>query len=157
MPIPAFMKKKEQGSRGKYAEKRVQEWLEEFDESHLDFDFHRYSDARAARGAAPATPADFEWFYKGTFALLEVKEIAHSFRLPKNNLKLHQVSRAKKRIWAGGEAHVVVYHTVDKLWRLVPTSFFFDKLDKPSWDIGGFATYPKVKLLMEDLILLRVK
>jgi hypothetical protein len=68
---------------GKVAEKAVQGWLEKTSASRRDFAFHRYPDARAARGALAAQPSDFLVAYKklGVFHL-EVKETEQQYRLP---------------------------------------------------------------------------
>lgn len=153
--VSAF-KKPESGQRGKSAESKIHDWLKEFDEAHIDFDFYRFPDARSAGGRAQTVPGDYEWFYAGGFGLLEVKELAHDCRLPAKNLKKHQVSRGRKRVAAGGEAHVIVSHTTNRTWRLVPMSFFFDKLDQTSWDLSEFKVYTNHRPLMQDLITLRV-
>lgn len=156
MPAPRFIKAAV-GERGKKSESRIQEWLAAFDEAHIDFDWYRFPDARAAGGRAQAAPADYEWFYHGHFGLIEVKELAHDFRLPAKNVKLHQISRAKKRIKAGGQAHMIVHHTTTGMWRLVPMEFFFNKVDQPSWDLSPFECYDNYRRLMEDLIVMQIK
>lgn len=126
--------------KGKWAEDRVQDWLVSKSSSSFSFAFHRLPDARAARGALAAQPAD--WLTSMRLpngdpfsVLLEAKETAEKLRLPKG--KIGQYGKLLLFHLAGIEARVVVYRSLHNDWTYftgvelfpggdeVPTSFPF--------------------------------
>ena len=89
--------KNNSGSRGKYAEKKVAEWLDRMGTRHATFDWSRIYDARSAGGRFPSRPGDYEFFAPGLHGLIEVKEVEHDFRLPAKNFDKKQIARLYKR------------------------------------------------------------
>lgn len=136
-------------NRGKYAEKKVKEYLEKMSAEYVWFDFKRNMDARSSRGksAQPQT-GDFDLYWPECFAPLEVKQVDHEYRLPNKNFGPGEIPRLKKRELAGGRPLVWVYHTPTELWRTVPFSFIYDNKDLPSWDLSEFSTFPKCSDLL---------
>ena len=129
--------------RGKWAEKEVEKVLTAMSNNHLGFAYERLADARAAGGRLKAQLCDFLcWWAKANVEavsiMLEVKEIQHDYRLPKDKLK--QLARMRKVSYAGAEGVVLVYHsTIDK-WRCMSLSFFHGDIT-PSWDLSSEPVY----------------
>lgn len=126
------------GDRGKSAEKEAKKILNLWDKQ-ADFAYYRLPDARA--GSKAPTLADFLLMDSGVMRLLEVKEVAHDFRLPYQNFAVDKVARMKKFVWAGAKGTVWVYSTTTDEWRTMPGEFFFDRdTSKPSgsWDLRAF-------------------
>lgn len=99
---------------GKWAEKEVQTWLNAASTQAHDFSWHRFPDAKAARGALAAQPADYLVVERGNVYLVEVKETAQTNRLPK--AKVSQWSSLKKFYWAGAVVVVLVYMSAIDKW-----------------------------------------
>ena len=147
--------KKDNGNRGKYAEKKVREYLSNFSDLNADFDFHRILDARSAMGRFPSQPGDFAFYMPKVHGLIEVKEVAHDFRLPHKNLGTDQVAKMIKRRLAGGSILILIYHTTTKMWR-VPTLDFLRDRTGGSWDLSAVQqTQDLTELLTDYLIGLR--
>lgn len=122
---------------GKETEKMIIESLDQLN-TRLDFAYHRLPDAKAARGALAAQPADFI-VSAGKGMFLEVKAIKHAFRVPKD--KVRQLPVLKKFELAGMPAAIIVHHYIEGIWRVVrPKDLEFGV---PSWDISeayGFSS-----------------
>jgi hypothetical protein len=127
------------GQRGKYAEGRVRYFLQEVAGDLAGFDFERIYDARSSKGAIGKQPGDYRFFRPNAHGLVEVKEVAHDFRLPAKNLT--QIPGLWKRQLAGGLIVVLVYHTGIKRWRNVPFEWLKARETQPSWDLSEFATF----------------
>lgn len=128
------------GDRGKYAEKKVKEFLEGMSKAKLQFDWERIPDARTAGGRFPARAGDFAIYTPTYHGLIEAKEIEHDSRLPKD--KLPQLAKLHKRVLAGGLALVLTYHTGRGFWRAPDFEFLWEGRGAPSWDLSEFPTYP---------------
>lgn len=126
-------------NRGKVAEKKVVDWLKALNERKAAFAWHRLPDARAARGYLAAQPCDFLVFSSGVATLLEVKEIAHDYRVPHD--KISQLSTLKKFQLAGCRAAILVYHTPSKVWRCMDAQDL-ETITKGSWDLREHLTHP---------------
>jgi len=123
-------------NRGKSAERIVREILDGFNTRVAGFCFNRNLDAHAAGGRFPAQAGDYQAFYldkdgylekmfwRSRNFIIEVKEVAHDFRLPQKNYSADKVARVQKRVMAGTEAIVAILHTTTGLWRLVPFALF---------------------------------
>lgn len=115
------------GDLGKWAEGEVMSWLNERADLQYDFAFHRFPDARAARGALGKQPSDFlvaPGWGKQSF-LFEVKETAQKSRLPIK--KIRQYGKMKMFHAAGMGAAVLVYASVHKGWAILgPDELCFD-------------------------------
>lgn len=129
--------------RGKWTEEKVQDWLKGHGGKHVNFAWHRLPDARSARGALSAQPAD--WMTSTLLpngvvfpVLLEAKETTESRKLPKD--KIGQYGKLYMFSLAGMSIRVVVYRSTTNDWTYftelelfpmtsstddVPTSFSF--------------------------------
>lgn len=122
-------------NRGKVAERLVKQELDKLSK-RANFDYERITDAYSSRGgAATSRPGDFLVFENGTAFLLEVKEVAHTYRLPKRNFPPDQRARMHKRALAGCVCTVLVYFSESKMWRCLPLSDF-DAGTTGSWDFS---------------------
>lgn len=156
-------------NRGKYAESKVKDYLKALETRLANFTFNRISDAHAAGGRAQPQPGDFQAFMRVTGQgvyfqdvreqtpegltmgskgvlevsrnwLIEVKEVKHSFRLPHKNYGPDSVARMHKRVLAGSEPIVLIFHTEEKLWRHVPFEVFLTRTGG-SWDLRPYPTF----------------
>lgn len=122
-------------NRGKVAEGKVKKELEVLS-CLANFDYERITDAYSSRGGASASrPGDFLAFQNGTAVLLEVKEVAHDFRLPRGNFKTDQRGRMMKRHYAGCLCYVLIYSSTTGLWRMLPITYFGTETTG-SWDLS---------------------
>ena len=128
-------------NRGKVAETQFQNALKAFDGSHHNFDWARNYDAHSAGGKFASLTGDFVWYFDGDSGTVEVKEVAHDYRLPAKNFGPDQIARMYKRQLAGACAQVVVYHSTTKKWRLIPLDYFRARLGVPSWDLREIGEY----------------
>ncbi len=128
-------------NRGKVAETQFQNALKAFDGSHHNFDWARNYDAHSAGGKFASLTGDFVWYFDGDSGAVEVKEVAHDYRLPAKNFGPDQIARMFKRQLAGACAQVVVYHSTTKKWRLIPLDYFRARLGVPSWDLREIGEY----------------
>ena len=99
---------------GKWAEKQTALFLEQCSRESSTFAWHRFPDARAARGLLAAQPADMMVCHGGHFTLLEVKETANPKRLPKS--KLSQYGSLLKFHLAGAHILVLVFMSATGKW-----------------------------------------
>lgn len=130
------------GQRGKKAEKVVEALLKAWN-TREGFAFHRYPDARAARGALAAQPADFLIAVQPRGALhLEVKETKHEFRLARD--KVSQVPVLNKFALAGVPFLVLVHHTETGIWRVVDDQLFRGTTPA-SWDLRPYPTFASAR------------
>ena len=139
------------GKRGKYAEDEVRKYLERINREVVAFDWHRVLDARSAGGRFPAQTGDFAFFAPRLHGVIEVKEVAHDYRLPSKNFNVKQINRLRKRALAGGLVVVLIRHSTSKVWRRVPLPFFVERLNAPSWDLGAFEATEDLASLLEDV------
>ena len=144
------------GTRGKWAEGKVRDWLKRREETEATFAMLRYPDARA--GSAQPAPSDFEATHRGTNFKIEVKEVkittVSSRRLPAANFAADKIGRMRKWHLAGAQCWVIVCHLTEgrggtREWRLVPIAEFFTAA--PSWDLSMYPAYPKVEDVMTQL------
>jgi hypothetical protein len=137
-------KRKEAGTRGKYAEDQVRNALKALSALRADFDYERNYDARTSMGRIPARAGDFTIFDAGSHGIIEVKQVDHDYRLPKKNFDPKKFGKIRMRQLAGGKVSVLVYFTPSKLWRVVPFEYFYARKDQPSWDLREFSHLPNV-------------
>ena len=117
------------GTRGKWAEKQVLEWLGPRSDNDIKFAFHRLPDARSARGALASQPADYYVMHNGQFTHLEVKETEHPLRLVRG--KVSQYGTLKKFWLAGGKTNLVVYRSHSDTWTFFTTEELFKANSEP--------------------------
>lgn len=129
-----------QGDRGKWAEGKVRDYLNVLAQQ-AGFNFMRLPDARA--GSFVSTTADFLVGNKGQAWMLEVKEVAHEFRLPRHGYPTEQRSRVRMWEMAGFKSLVVVafmplkgaaYRADRQMWRAESLGYFTGD-DTSSWDM----------------------
>ena len=126
-------------NRGKYAETKFKTLVGRHYGSLANFCFTKLPDTYA--GFKSAALADFLVMYAGVASLVEIKEVKHSFRLPKNNFSPDQIARQTMWAAAGANCWVLVYHSEDKLCRAVPITEFSPLPDGVgSWDLRAYAT-----------------
>jgi penicillin-binding protein-related factor A (putative recombinase) len=80
------------------------------------------------------TLADFLLVSRGKVTLLEVKEVAHDFRLPVGNFKPENRARMRLFQLAGADCQVLIYHSTTKQWRSLPLDYFGTQ-STGSWDL----------------------
>ena len=145
------------GQRGKKSEAAVKSVLDELQEKMPNFCANRQYDAKSAGGRFPAQPADFQWFFthqgQARSGLIEVKEVAHDFRLPKKNFSQDEIARMRRRQMAGQVCTVLVNHSTTGKWRSVPLDYFIERLGQPSWDLSEFTDQkPLWELIAGEMI-----
>ena len=137
--MPSYKSERsEKADRGKAAEKDVQAFLEDYSARRADFDCERLPDARSSMGRIAAQVADFSFFATGVHGTIEVKTVAHDFRLAR--AKVTQLPKMMKRHLSGGRCFVLVFHSTANTWRKVPVQL----LDPAaaSWDLSAFEEHP---------------
>ena len=120
---------------GKETEKLVESLFTEWNKSQ-DFAWHRLPDAKSARGALKAQPADFMFMSKGTFGFVEVKALKHEYRLPRD--RLSQLPTLKKWSLAGACSLILVFHYTIGKWRVLYPGI---PADVTSWDLSKVEAY----------------
>jgi hypothetical protein len=142
--------------RGKYAEQKVRDWLSQHAKDKVNFCFNRILDAHSARGMmANPQPGDFQWFadpFDGPRnGLIEVKEVAHEFRVPHKNFAVDQVGRMRIRKLAGSEPLVIVCFKMEgkPIHWCCPPFEFFEQREGGSWDLREFSYHSKVDTILE--------
>lgn len=124
-------------NRGKTAEALVKKKLASLESARQAF--ARWPDARS--GSFAVALADFLIMRDGRMTLLEVKEVAHDFRLPHENLGLGQIGRMRAWTSAGAQSDVLVYHSTTKLWRVADIHWFYEnyrKVDDDGKKVGSW-------------------
>ena len=121
---------------GKATEKLVEDVFDELNKS-MGFAYHRLPDAKAARGALAAQPADYIYFFRGVGGFIEAKALKHVFRLPRD--RVTQLPVLHKFDFAGSRNFVIVHHYMTGVWRVVATTEL--EAGVPSWDLRGLTEY----------------
>lgn len=112
---------------GQWAEKQAKDWMDRQSSKVASFVYHRYPDAKAARGALSAQPADYLVSTQGRILHLEIKETKELNRLPK--VKVRQYGMLQKWWWGNVAPYVVVYRSAAKDWTYLSSDelFCFDE------------------------------
>lgn len=126
-------------NRGVFAEKKVKDYLEEWQAGDTRREFSRLTDSKAAGRIIKAAKADFEYFSHplGTLCvhgLIEVKETEHEYRIARD--KVSQLPGLRKREKCGGRSAVLVYHSTIKVWRVAGVEYLAKNGDKGSWNLS---------------------
>ena len=108
---------------GQWAEKQAKDWMDGQSNKVSSFVYHRYPDAKAARGALSAQPADYLVSTQGRILHLEIKETKELNRLPK--AKVRQYGMLQKWWWGNVAPYVVVYRSVAKDWTYLSSAELF--------------------------------
>lgn len=132
---------------GKEVERLVEHHFKALNDGHQDFAWHRMPDARAARGALAAQPADYLLAKGGAAIFMEVKALKHERRLPR--ARVSQLPTLLKWNQAGVESFVIVFHYTTGVWRCVPTKVLDPSLT--SWVLDEWQGYQDVGVLINEL------
>ena len=108
------------------------------------FDFERLYDARSAGGRFPSQIADYAIYGMMEHGVIEVKQVAHDFRLPAKNFPRKKFPALVRRQQCGGAVIILIYHSTTKRWRVAPFEYFNLNADLPSWDVSVYPTYKTV-------------
>jgi len=139
------------GQRGKKAEADVRKILERLKSEKVDFDYERKYDARSSMGRIPSQTGDFGFFTPACHGIIEVKEVAHDFRLPRKNLGSEQIAKMHVRMLAGGAIVMLIYHSTTGAWRCPDFSRFLVQRDVPSWDLSDEPTFVTARAALETV------
>lgn len=139
-----------EANRGKKAEAAVRAYLKAYDERTHTFDWNRVQDAHSAGGRFTRQVFDFAWFMPGLHGGIEVKEVAHAFRLPHKNMTPESVAKLRKRELAGGRVVVLIHFSTTGLWRVLPLAPFLVR-EGGSWDFSGVRTFESAKAALDSL------
>lgn len=156
MKVIPFKGPSSHGDRGKWAEAHVANWLEDRTNREVGFAYHRYPDARAARGALAAQPADFLVAIKRPKSEpravhLEVKETAEVRRLPRS--KITQYGKLGMFDLAGFETFVVVYRSHHADWTYFSRGELFGDDDVPtSFPFAGRPTFDTAAHVLQEIL-----
>lgn len=144
---------------GKWAEKEAQAWLEAKSAADAGFAWHRFPDARAARGALAAQPCDFLVSQAIGAAnrtiYLEVKETAQQRRLPK--AKISQYGTLKKFYWTNADVLVLIYMSEHQQWVTLQATheiddlFYYDECPS-SFDLSQLERFDTAAQALESFI-----
>ena len=135
---------------GKKAEKQVQAWLEARSAAGVAFAFHRFPDARAARGMLAAQPSDYLVAHRGRMVLLEVKETQQERRLPK--AKVSQYGALLKFYLAGSDVIVLVYRSTTSDWVYLDADNLFDNAEcPPSFPLYNLPAFASASDALEEI------
>ena len=138
------------GDAGKAAEREVMAWLSKESDANSVFSFHRLPDARAARGALAAQPADSIVVHRSEITFLEVKESAEKTRLPR--AKVSQYGSLLKFHLAGARVLVVVRRSLYRDWVVLHNSHLFHHDETPaSFPFAGLPTYPTAAAALSEM------
>jgi hypothetical protein len=137
--------------KGKYAESEAFRWLETRSANDSEFAWHRYPDARSARGALAAQPADSQVLVQGRHTMLEIKETAQVYRLPRT--KITQYGALKRFWWAGSAVVVLVYRSVHMDWVFFTGDDLFPEAEETpaSFPFKGQKTYATAALALQEI------
>lgn len=130
-------------NRGVKAEKAVHAFLDAWAKNHIDREYSRLTDSKAAGRTIKAADADFAYYWGGNsrphHGLIEVKETKHGYRLERG--KLTQLPRLRKREACGGECVVLIYHSEIGYWRYQTPETLEETGEKGSWNLDGWPIY----------------
>lgn len=121
---------------GKETEKLVESLFATWNEKQA-FAWHRLPDARSARGALRAQPADYMYRHGPYSGFVELKALKHEYRLPAD--RLTQLPTLKKWTLAGAQNVVLVFHYMTGHWRVLRPESLHTGV--PSWDLSQHTTY----------------
>jgi len=110
------------------------------------FAWHRLPDTKSARmNMIAAQPADYIYRCNKKAGFIEVKGLAHAYRLPKDNIS--QLPTLHKWALAGSDDVVLVHHYMYGAWRAVDPRMLTP--GQPSWDLRNVEefTSPAAALL----------
>lgn len=125
---------------GKETERIVEDILRE-QNKRACFAWHRFPDARSARGFLAAQPSDYLIVDGGRTYFLELKALKHPGRLP--SARVSQLPVLKKFEGAGAVAVILVHHYLEGTWRTVNVKDL--EFGRPSWDLRAVPTHTSAR------------
>ncbi len=138
------------GQQGKWAEKQVQTWLESRSATSFSFGWHRFPDARAARGALAAQPSDMLVVHTGVVMFLEIKESKETKRLPK--AKVSQYGALLKFHLAGAKVAVLIFRSSLVDWVYITNEHLFEHEEcPPSFPFEGRPSFPSAAAALQEI------
>jgi hypothetical protein len=98
------------------------------------------------RGSA----GDYTYFHTGGHGVIEVKQVAHDFRLPQARTSTPTSSVCIRKRAARRRPSASCWSSTPprSKWRLVPFSFFLERANQPSWDLTEFKQFESAKAVM---------
>jgi hypothetical protein len=136
--------------RGKWAQKQAQDYLEARSTRVAGFAFHRYPDAKAARGALTSQPADYLVGTAGVPYHLEVKETAEAKRLPKR--KISQFGALMRFHWAGFKTVVLVFRSAFNDWVYFTDDDLFYHETTPASFVFPTRSFPNAQAALDQAL-----
>jgi hypothetical protein len=116
--------------------------------SSVKFAWHRLPDSKAARmNMLQAQPADYIYRCGSYAGFIEVKALAHAYRLPKANLS--QLPTLHKWELAGSDDVLLVFHYLTNEWRALDPRLL--STDVPSWDLREYLTHPTAEEALKSI------
>jgi hypothetical protein len=116
--------------------------------SSVKFAWHRLPDTKAARmSMMAAQPADYIYRCGSYAGFIEVKALAHAYRLPKANLS--QLPTLHKWELAGSDDVLLVFHYLTGEWRALDPRLL--STDVPSWNLSEYLVYPTAEEALKSL------
>lgn len=122
---------------GKETEKLVEGVFDKWN-TRVTFAWHRLPDAKSARGALKAQPADYLYRSGSHSGFIEVKALKHNYRLPRD--RVSQLATLRKWSLAGGENLVLVHHYMTGEWKWQWAQFLDPAAT--SWVLSDLKAYP---------------
>jgi hypothetical protein len=132
---------------GNEAEAMVEAVLKRWNSS-IKFAWHRLPDTKAARmSMMAAQPADYIYRCGSYAGFIEVKALAHAYRLPKANLS--QLPTLHKWELAGSDDVLLVFHYLTGEWRALDPRLL--STDVASWDLREYLTHSTAEEALKSL------
>lgn len=116
--------------------------------SSVKFSWHRLPDTKAARmSTLQAQPADYIYRCGSYAGFIEVKALAHAYRLPKANLS--QLPTLHKWELAGSDDVLLVFHYLTNEWRAIDPRLL--STDVPSWNLSEYQVHPTAEEALKSM------
>ena len=142
---------------GEWAEGQVRYWLDKRLSADKHFAYHRFPDAKAARGALAVQPADFMFAHQNAngpyIGMLEVKETQEKYRLPKS--RISQYGKLMSFALAGMPSLVLVYRSTYQDWIVFTHEHLFKDPLAKSFPFEGTANFETAAQALEKILLFR--
>lgn len=111
------------------------------------FAWHRMPDAKAARGALKAQPADYLVANQTQTSFIEVKALKAARLLPKD--RISQLATLKKFEETAMRNYVLVFQYLEGLWRIESVEHI--EMGATSWDVTKWPTYGTAEDAMKSV------
>lgn len=101
------------------------------------------------RGRGGKRPGDFFVFYNGTAFLIELKEVAHDYRIATS--RFTQLAKMKRFAMTGNTSGAIVFHTTTGLWRYVGNGWLQHHKEDSSYDLSEVIAFGDLYDLCDTL------